>query len=328
MIYLFKNTILYLRLSWNHIVFWSFPTLEESYYANIGLIYYELNKYIKAINAFEKSQKSHNNQDISFSKFNWFYLGYCNLKLGDFTNAIHNFENYLKFDRENVEILQIVGWCYELTNDLETALKFYLTALDLKPDLKELHIECSKILMDLNRKEEALNQLKIAESKIENPIENEILKSIVLKFNSNIEKSIEVLKNAVSKMDNESLISNHFYENDIHMLLARYQKEYGDQKGSLSTLETSHVRNPNDLWLINELAIEYADQNVKLEYALNLINSVLKYQPHNSIFIDTKGWILFKMNRREEAKLLFQKSLNLNPKYKDANKHYNEILTN
>ena len=82
----------------------------------------------------------------------------------------------------------------------------------------------------------------------------------------------------------------------------------------------------NDLWLINELAMEYADQNVKHEDALNLINSALKYEPLNSIFIDTKGWILFKMNKKEEAKMLFQKSLNLNPNYKDAKEHYRATL--
>ncbi|MCP4104889.1 MAG: hypothetical protein GY749_05040 [Desulfobacteraceae bacterium] len=205
MVYFFiKNCFLYFKLFWNHIKFWSFPTLEESYYSNIGLIYFELDKYIKAIKAFEKSQKSHNNQDANFSKFNWYYLGYCYLNTGDFTKTIHYFKNYLKFDNKNIEILQINGWCYELTYDLEKALKSYLTALDLEPDLKELHINCSKILMDLNRKEEALDQLEIAETKIEDPIENEIVQSIRLKFNGNIEKSIEMLKNIISKIDNES----------------------------------------------------------------------------------------------------------------------------
>ena len=322
MSFLIRNSILYFRLFWNHIVFWSFPTLEESYYTNIGLIYFKLDKYIKAKNAFEKSQESHNNQDASFSKFNWFYLGYCYLNLGDFTSAIRNFENYLKFDNRNVEVLQILGWCYELTNDLETALKSYFTILDIEPDLKELHIECSKILMDLNRKEEAIDQLKIAETKIEDHIEAKILHSILLKYNGNIEKSIEVLKSTISEMENEPKIPNHFFKNDIHILLSRCQKESGDLKGALSTLESSYKKEPNDLWLINELAMEYADQNIKLEDALNLIESVLKFQPCNSIFIDTKGWILFQLDKKKEAAELFKNSLELNPNYKDAKKHY------
>ncbi len=109
------------------------------------------------------------------------------------------------------------------------------------------------------------------------------------------------------------------------MLLATFQKENEDMKGALSTLETLYEKNPYDLWLINELVMEYADQNLKVEEALNMIDSVLKYQPRNSIFIDTKGWILLKMNKTEEAKKLFQKSIDLNPNNKDAKKHYNML---
>jgi len=34
-----NKTGLYLKLIWNHIVFWSFPTPEEDYYLRIGTIY-------------------------------------------------------------------------------------------------------------------------------------------------------------------------------------------------------------------------------------------------------------------------------------------------
>jgi Flp pilus assembly protein TadD len=110
-------------------------------------------------------------------------------------------------------------------------------------------------------------------------------------------------------------------------MLCRYQREYGDLKGVLSTVGKVFEENPNDLWVINEVAIEYADQEIKLEEALKLINKALMYQPENSIFIDTKGWILYKMGREEEAKLEIEKSLALNPDCKDTQEHYKVIMT-
>jgi hypothetical protein len=38
--------------------------------------------------------------------------------------------------------------------------------------------------------------------------------------------------------------------------------------------------------------------------------------------MDTKGWILFKMGRKQEAKLEIEKSFALNPESKGTHEHY------
>ena len=95
----------------------------------------------------------------------------------------------------------------------------------------------------------------------------------------------------------------------------------------INILEKAYEDNSKDLWVINQLAMEYADQEIKLDKALELIDKALIYQPENSIFIDTKGWILYKMGRKEESKLEIEKSLALNPDCKDTQKHYKKIMT-
>jgi len=54
-----KKIILYFRLFWNHLAFWSFPTPEENYYTRLGTVYFEFGKYGQAITAFKKSEKAH-----------------------------------------------------------------------------------------------------------------------------------------------------------------------------------------------------------------------------------------------------------------------------
>jgi len=61
-----KRLYLYLRLLWNHTVFWTFPTPPESYYSQIGTIYYQKGNYSKAIALFLKSEESHDSRDIDF----------------------------------------------------------------------------------------------------------------------------------------------------------------------------------------------------------------------------------------------------------------------
>jgi tetratricopeptide (TPR) repeat protein len=323
---LFAMLTLYFRLFWHHLVFWTFPTLEESHYCNLGTVYYELCKYSKAISAFEKSENAHNNHDASFSKCNWQYLGYCYLNLGDFKNAVKYFENYLNFNREDYETISIIAWCYELLDELELSVDWYLKALEIEPDVLEIHLEYSKLLADLGREEEALNRLKICSSKADSPIEGEIIEAMSLKINGDTAAAVNKLKQAIEKIDNVPDDSAPFLKEDIHIVLAKFRKESGDPRAALSTLEFALQENVDDLWLINEIAIEYAEQGVKLEKALNLINRALTYQPDNPLFLDTKGWTLFKLGEIEKAKRAVQKSLELNPNYKEAQVHYKAIL--
>jgi tetratricopeptide (TPR) repeat protein len=67
--------------------------------------------------------------------------------------------------------------------------------------------------------------------------------------------------------------------------------------------------------------MEYAEQSLKLDKALELIEQALENQPENSVFLDTKGWVLHKMGRTKEALEFTQRSLNLNPQDQEIIDH-------
>jgi len=74
--------ILYLKIFWEHLVFWTFPTPEEDYYSRLGFLYFELGKFRKGISALLKSEEAHDRRELSLSKFNWFYV------IGDAVNLL------------------------------------------------------------------------------------------------------------------------------------------------------------------------------------------------------------------------------------------------
>lgn len=173
----FNKTILHLKLIWNHIVFWSFPTPEEDYYLRLGTIYFYLGKYRKAISLLEKSEKAHNHQDAAYSKYNCFYLGYCYLNLGNFGKAIENFERYLKFEK-NPELLHYLSWLYMLANRFSDALETCLLGAKIEPALSAWNFECARILMGLTRNNEAIEHIKLAETKAKDENEKRMLETI------------------------------------------------------------------------------------------------------------------------------------------------------
>ncbi|MCP4761929.1 MAG: tetratricopeptide repeat protein [archaeon] len=317
--------MLYGKLYWNHIVFWSLPTLPESYYSKLGKIYFELNNYRKAISQFEKSEDSHNLQDANFSRYNWYYCGYCYLNLGDFKNAVQYFEKYLKFKRNDFETISIIGWCYVLLNEFELALKSNLQLLEHEPNSLEIHINCIEILLNLGRNDEALKLIEGGIAETEDPLEKGVIESFSFKINGNIVSAIKKLREVIQAIDMSSNSSCYYIKDDLQIILSKMQRESGDLKGVLNTLKSAFKNNSSDLWLINELAVEYSDQDIKLEDALMLINHALDFQPDNSLFLDTKGWILYKMGKVDGAKAILERCLSLNPKNEDVQKHYRTI---
>jgi tetratricopeptide (TPR) repeat protein len=211
-----------------------------------------------------------------------------------------------------------------LINRPSDALETYLRGAKMETNSPIWHIECAQILMELNRADEALQHLELAEAKMRDSNVLEIIKSLKYKIEGRLDESIEALKSVISKIHPNGL--SLIPKLDCYIMLSRYQREYRDIRGVLSTVEKVLEDNPTDLWVINEVAIEYADQGIKLEKTLKLINKALKFQPENSIFIDTKGWILYKMGKKEEAKLEINKSLALNPDCKDTQEHYKLIM--
>jgi tetratricopeptide (TPR) repeat protein len=321
----FRKAGLYLKLIWNHIVFWSFPTPGEDYYLRLGAIYFHLEKYRKAISKLKKSERTHHYIDPSYSKYNWLYSGYCYLNLGNFVKAIEYFENVLRFEND-FELLGYVSWCYMLINRPLDALETCRRGAKLQPDASAWQMESARILMELGRKDEALEHLKLAETKARDADKRKIIKSLESKIEGRLDKAIETIKDVILNMDTRPRALMLKQKADCYVMMSKYQRDVKDLGGVLYSLEKALEFNPRDMWILNELAMEYADQEIKLDEALTLIDKALVYQPENSIFMDTKGWILFKMGRKQEAKLEIEKSLALNPEAKDTHEHY-ELMT-
>ena len=68
----------------------------------------------------------------------------------------------------------------------------------------------------------------------------------------------------------------------------------------------------------NFLAYCWAQKGQRLDEALVLIEESLKSEPKSAAFLDTKGWVLLKMGKIEEAKKVLSKALDLCKKGEDS----------
>ena len=75
----------------------------------------------------------------------------------------------------------------------------------------------------------------------------------------------------------------------------------GDIPKGEKILEDVFAETPEDPAVNNDLGYLYADQGKKLEQAEQMIRKAVEAEPDNAAYLDSLGWVLFKLGKFEEA---------------------------
>jgi tetratricopeptide (TPR) repeat protein len=84
--------------------------------------------------------------------------------------------------------------------------------------------------------------------------------------------------------------------------------------------------NPESSATMNYLGYMLADRSVKLPEALALITKALDKEPNNGAYLDSLGWVYFKMNRLQEAEENLRQALIRTPRDGTVHDHMGDVL--
>ena len=87
--------------------------------------------------------------------------------------------------------------------------------------------------------------------------------------------------------------------------------ELGDLPKGEKILEDYLAENPDDPGVNNDLGYLYADQGKNLEKARGMIEKAVAAEPENAAYLDSMGWVLFKLKEFEKARDWLQKAVDL-----------------
>lgn len=93
------------------------------------------------------------------------------------------------------------------------------------------------------------------------------------------------------------------------LTLATAQQNSGDFKGAETTLRGILAESPNNPIAQNNLGYFLAERNEKLNEALTLIQEALKSEPDNPSYLDSLGWVYFKLGKLDLAEENLKKAL-------------------
>lgn len=83
--------------------------------------------------------------------------------------------------------------------------------------------------------------------------------------------------------------------------------------------------NPEDPEVLNYLGYSLADRNVKLDEALDLILKAVALDPWNGAFLDSLGWVYFRLGRYAEAKEPLERAVRELPRDPTVLEHLGDV---
>ncbi|MBK6504364.1 MAG: tetratricopeptide repeat protein [Ignavibacteria bacterium] len=117
------------------------------------------------------------------------------------------------------------------------------------------------------------------------------------------------------------------YPDDVNILSA-LALAY-DTQGLFSKSEEAYERalkiDPTNALILNNYAYNLSERDKNLDKALSMAKIAIEKEPENASYLDTIGWIYFKMRNYKSAKEFIAKSLQVNPNSSVVLEHLGDI---
>jgi len=100
-------------------------------------------------------------------------------------------------------------------------------------------------------------------------------------------------------------------ESDFFFYYGAACERNGEFERAVNLFKKAIELNPDYADAYNYLGYMYADKGINLEESLKLIEKAISYEPNNGAFIDSLGWIYYRLGQYDRALLELQKAVEL-----------------
>jgi len=243
-------------------------------------------------------------------------------RLNDQTEpAVETLRQIAELDHErDAGVEALIIDTYRIGKDLTKAQKEADSAVKRWPEDRTLHVAHATVLGDSGQTDAAAAELKkLLDGKNDREIYLDLAAYVydrVRKFDEEAKALDAADKLSVSKEDREAV----WFQRG-----AMYEKM---KKIDLAEAEFRKILeiNPDSAATMNYLGYMLADRNVKLAEALSLITKALDKEPNNGAYLDSLGWVYFKMNRLQEAEENLRQALIRTPRDGTVHDHMGDVL--
>ena len=232
--------------------------------------------------------------------------------------SIEIFQEILQQDSTNVAGLHFLSTLYRENKEYEKAQDYADRMILAYPDNPQGFINSALIALDQDDNKQAINILAPAAADF--PEEYSI--QYLLGMSYNIAKNFKM---AVVYLDNARQIAPNS-RNTLH-LLAIVNDNLNNWHISDEIYQQLIQTDSTDAQAFNNYAYSLIEREEKIELSKKYSRRAIELAPNQAAYLDTYGWILFKMGNTKEAHKYIKKSLEIDGGNTEVLKHMGDILT-
>ena len=223
------------------------------------------------------------------------------LRAADRKHAVEQLNAILANDPANPSIHYCLAALQLEDKKYEEAAREFRETIVLNPAFEQAYYDLATAQMDLNKPGEALATLDKARDKFGKDNSNfvlEFMTGMALGMQKSWSEALGHFSTAevIAKTAEPKRLNEFFY----FEVGAAYER-----KGDLASAEKYFQKcleiSPAFAQALNYLGYMWAEHDRNLEKAREMIAKALKAEPDNGAYLDSMGWVLFKLNQPKEA---------------------------
>jgi tetratricopeptide (TPR) repeat protein len=218
------------------------------------------------------------------------------LRGSDHKGAIEQLEAIVRDDPTNAQACYMLASVFYEEKKLPEAADYFEKTLLLNPNFEQAYYDLASVQIGLDKTTEALSTLGRARQKFSQSFVLELLTGMAFSRQKAFKEAIQHYTAAeVIAQATEPKRLNHIF----YFQLGAAHERQGDREEAEKYFERCLQLSPDFAEGLNYLG--YIERGVNLPRARELIEKALKLEPKNAAYLDSLGWVLFKLDQPEEA---------------------------
>lgn len=230
------------------------------------------------------------------------------LKGGQRQEAMGQLEAFLKDHPRNAQLWYVLGRLAYEERQFARAGEWLMQAIRLNPNHEPAYYEAAAAFLSTNKTAEALALLEQARRRFASNFTLEYFTGLAHARNKDYAQALKAYTAAeviASATDPDRFNAGFFFQVGVACeRLKRFDEAAVYFKKAIA-LE------PDFAEALNYLGYMWAEQGIHLEEARELLIRALKLEPKNAAFLDSMGWIYFKLGDLERARTFIEQAIAL-----------------
>lgn len=263
----------------------------------IGLLYYNTKDYENADEVFAKlGQEIQINPDLVVN------IAQTLVPEHRYQDAVTVLSQVKKALPGNANINFVLGMAYEGLEKPDKAIEYYLKVTPDHPQYKKTILSIAFLYRDMNRTEEAVRFLE--QHHRQSPADIDITSYLASFYQENDRHDIAItmLQRALKEAPKNTALL---------FKLGAVLDTAGRRDQSIETMKTIIRLDPKHASALNYLGYTYAEMDIHLDQALELVQRALAIRPEDGYITDSLGWVYFKKQAYDKAIFYLEKAVKL-----------------